>query len=420
VTTATTPRFAATAFALSALALGLGGGALLHAVDPAAAPAVIGVLEPIGTLWTHALRMVVLPLVIANLVVGIAGTADTRAVGRLVALSLALFVSLIALASGFTLLTGPWLLTWFHVDPATTAALARQGATAAPDSGAGFSFATWLVGLIPVNPFRAATSDEILPLLIFTAMFALSLGSIAPDPRRRLLEMFRALAAAMSVLLRWVLRVMPVGVFCLTFVLAARAGTASISAIGFFIVFVCVLLVTYMLLLYPIAAVGGRVPLGRFAWAAVPAQMVAIGTRSSLAALPSMIEGAEQRLGLAPEVTSLVLPLSVSTFKVNQAISSAAQLLFLAKLYGVHLDPWHILAFVVTTALTSFSTAGVPSTGSHSSLPAYVAAGIPLEGVMILGAVDTIPDIFKTLLNVTGDLTVTAIVARFAPRRAAS
>jgi proton glutamate symport protein len=413
-------RFAATALALGALVLGLGGGVLLHAFDPALAARLVGVLEPVGTLWTNALRMIVVPLVIANLVVGIAGSTDTRAVGRLAGYSLALFLGLLGLASLFALLAGPWLLKWFVVDPETVAALGRHGASAAPEAGAGFSFVPWLVGLVPVNPFRAATSDDILPVLIFTAPFALALNSIASDMKRTLLDSFRAVSAAMSVILHWILRAMPLGIFCLTFALAARTGSASIGAIGFFILFLCALLIAFTLLLYPIATLGGHVALARFAWAAVPAQMVAVSTRSSIAALPSLLEGAEQRLGLTPDVTSLVLPLSVSTFKVNRAISGVAQLLFLAKLYGIHLDPWHITAFVVTIALTSFSTPGVPSTGSHASLPAYVAAGIPIEGVMILGAVDTIPDIFKTLLNVTGDLTVAAVVARFARRRSAA
>jgi Na+/H+-dicarboxylate symporter len=418
VVSAPAARGASTWPALIALGVGLAGGALLHAIDAPLALRAATIVEPIGTIWTNALRMIVVPLVVANLVMAMVGNPNVRGVGRLTGLSVALFLLLLALAAGFTLLTAPLLLRWFTIAPSAVSALARTHDAAAAGPAEAFDPVRWLVGLVPINPFRAATGDDILPVLIFTAATGLALRRVAEEVRRPLIAVVSALSEAMFVLLHALLAVMPVGIVALTFVLAARTGAASVGAIGFFVAYEIALLIACTLGLYPIAAAGGRVGIRRFAWGALPGQMVAVSTRSSIAALPGMLEGAEQRLGLSREVSSLVLPLSVSTFKINRAISSTAQLLFLAKLYGVHLEPHQILTFVATIGLTSFSTPGVPSSGSHASLPAYVAAGIPIEGVMILGAVDTLPDIFKTLINVTADMAVAVIVGRFARPKA--
>jgi Na+/H+-dicarboxylate symporter len=158
------------------------------------------------------------------------------------------------------------------------------------------------------------------------------------------------------------------------------------------------------------------VPLGRFSRAILPAQIVAVSTRSSIAALPALLEGAERDLQLRPSVSGFVLPLAVSAFKVNRTVSSTAKLLFLAYLYNVDLSAVQIGSFFVAVLIMSFSAVGVPNGGSaFKTLPFYVAAGIPVAGVVILEAVEDIPDIFKTATNVTGNMTAAAIVARLAP-----
>ena len=113
-------------------------------------------------------------------------------------------------------------------------------------------------------------------------------------------------------------------------------------------------------------------------------------------------------------VAGFVLPLSVSTFKANRTISGTARFLFLAGFYGIALSPTQILTFILMVMLLSFSTPGVPDTRTMRTLPAHLAVGIPVEAVLMLDALDALPDIFKTLLNVTGDMTAAAIVARLA------
>lgn len=170
----------------------------------------------------------------------------------------------------------------------------------------------------------------------------------------------------------------------------------------------------FTLVLYVIVALLGRVSIRRFAQAVAPAQFVAISTRSLLASLPALIVGAEQRLKLPSAITGFVLPLSVSTFKVNRTISSIVKLLFPARFYDVALTPMQMTVFVLMVIILSFSSPGVPSGGGIRTIPAYLALGIPIEGVLMFDAVEVIPDIFKTLLNVTGDMTTAIIVSRIA------
>jgi Na+/H+-dicarboxylate symporter len=151
--------------------------------------------------------------------------------------------------------------------------------------------------------------------------------------------------------------------------------------------------------------------------AAAPAQTVAAGTRSSLASLPSLVEGAEEKLEMRSEVAEFVLPLTVTTFKMNYVITQPFKLLFLVSMLGLQLRPGFLIAFMATVFLLSFTTVGIPSGGQLLTWPLLLSAGIPIEALVMLKVADAIPDIFKTVLNVTADMSVATIVDRFTPAR---
>jgi Na+/H+-dicarboxylate symporter len=174
-----------------------------------------------------------------------------------------------------------------------------------------------------------------------------------------------------------------------------------------------VLLAFFIVLLYPLTAIAGGTSMREFARAAAPAQLVAISTLSSIAALPALVQGGMDHLRLPSRVTGFVLPLCVSIFKLNRTVSATAKLLFLAHVYGVTLSAGTVAVFMVTVILLSFGAVGVPQGGqAFATLPAYLAAGIPAEGVILLEATSMAPDMLKTLLNVTGDMSVAAFLSR--------
>ena len=403
-------RPALATLSLGALVLGLGGGLLAQLLHSAPLVALAAGLQPIGVIWTNAIRMTVIPIVLSSLVLAIGGGSEARTVGRLGVLSLASFVTLLALGGVLTALVVPPVLRAFP--PGALSLGAPSSPVPAPNGDE--SFVDWLVRLVPTNPFQAAAAGDILPLLVFTVPFALALLRLPPDRREAILAPLRAASDALFTMLRWILWITPLAVFCLTFDLGARTGVTGLGAVGSFVVLVSALLVAFTVLLYPIATIGGRVPPGRFARAMRGAQVLAASTRSSLAALPLLQQGIERELDLPPTVTRFVVPLSVASFRMNRTLSSTAKFLFLASVYGIALAPHQVLAFIATAILVSFTTPGIPSAGSIATLPVYVAFGIPVEGVVILNAVEAIPDIFKTVLNVTADGAVTTVVARLA------
>ena len=402
---------AITVGALIGLVLGLAAGALIRSgADPRLIAFASGV-GGAGTLWTNALRALVLPLVITNLVVAIARMQDARTVSRMGGLAVLIFAALLAAGAVFTLLAAPPMLARFSPSAAMMEAL-HAAPRAASEAAQGAAPANWWTGFIPVNLARAAADDDILAVVLFTVLFAVAMTRIGAGPRHTLLAFFEAAFEAVLVMLKWVLRLSPAGVFALALDLALHTGVASAGVFGYWVAMVSALMLAFTLLLYPLTALTGRVSMRAFARAALGAQTVALGTRSSLAALPALLEDAEHRLGLPSEVAGFAIPLAVSTFKVNRTLSSVAKLMFLAKLYGIHPDAAHLATFSLMVGILSFATPGIPSAGTLASMPAYLAAGIPIEGVVLLNAVDAIPDIFKTVLNVTSDLSAAAILNR--------
>ena len=305
-----------TAMVRVAVALLLG---LLVAFALAAAPEAwrliaVRLLEPIGTLWVNAIRMIVLPLVVALLVVGIASASDTRQVGRLGLRAVATFYSLLGAVAILIALVAPPLFAGLRLDPTRVAALRANAAGADALTAQVPSFRDWLVSLVPTNPIGAAAEGALLPLIVFVVAFGFALTRVDAPEREHVVGFFRAVNQAMFVLARWVLAMAPIGVFALAFVLGNQLGTGALGALGFYVTVQVGLHVAVMFGVYALAVLGGGVRFRRFAVAAAPAQFVALSTRSSFAALPAMIEGATRRLNLPADLTGFVLPLGVSIF----------------------------------------------------------------------------------------------------------
>jgi Na+/H+-dicarboxylate symporter len=169
-----------------------------------------------------------------------------------------------------------------------------------------------------------------------------------------------------------------------------------------------------LLVLYPAAVVFGGVSLKTFARAALPAQAVAFSSRSSLAALPAMLEPVRERLDMPVALSAFLFPLAVTLFRCGAAIGQVIGALFIAKLYGVAIGPAQLAAIAATTIVTTFSVPGIPGGTIIMMVPVLLAAGLPAEGVGLLLGVDTIPDMFRTTTNVTGDITAAVILAKHA------
>ncbi|HWJ15010.1 MAG TPA: cation:dicarboxylase symporter family transporter, partial [Gemmatimonadaceae bacterium] len=216
---------------------------------------------------------------------------------------------------------------------------------------------------------------------------------------------------AMLTLVRWVIAVAPIGVFALVLPLAAHAGASLVGAIGFYIVAYSVASLFATLLLYPVALLG-RVPLSQFARAALPPQIIAFSSSSSIAALPALVESAEEKLGIENRIAGFVLPLAVSTFKIAGPVSWTVGAMFVSWFYGVPLHARELSMIAFAAVFLAFAAPGIPRGAFIMLAPLFAAIGLPVEGIGILIAVDAIPDTFATVLNTTGNLVATVLVAR--------
>ena len=373
-------------------------------------------IVPIGTVWINAIRMTVIPLVVSLLITGVAGAADLRSVGRLGGRSLLTFLVLLAGTAIVIMPVG--VLAFRALGPNTSRPPLPAGAAEAAGelaSGAAPTFSAWVTSLIPTNPIAAAANGAMLQLILFTLILALAIAKLAPSAREPLLAFFRALSEAMLVIVHWVVALAPLGVFALVLPLAARGGAGVAGAVGFYVVAYSLGCILVILLLYPVVMAAARMPIARFARAVLPAQSVAFASSSSIAALPALIEGAERVLELPKRVSGFVLPLSVTMFKIAAPVSWTFGALFISWFYGIPLGPGAIATVAFAAIFLAFAAPGVPRGAFLMLTPLFLAIGLPAEGIGILIAVDAIPDIFSTVLNVTGYMASTAIVARQVP-----
>ncbi|MFI5232040.1 MAG: dicarboxylate/amino acid:cation symporter [Gemmatimonadales bacterium] len=399
--------------ALRSLLSLIAGLAIGVAVSETSVPALrwFVALEPVGTVWVNAIRMTVIPLVVSLLITTIAQEDDLRAVGGLGARAVAIFATFLAVSALFTLFGAPPLFASLHINAAAAASL-RGASTAAGAAPALPSFSSWLTSLIPSNPVTAAVDGAMLPLIVFAVAFGAALARIDPARRAAATALFRGLADAMLVIVGWVLAAAPVGVFCLAVALGAHLGVGAAGAVAFYLVVHCAFIAIATLLLYLVIRIFSAVPLAQFARAAAPAQVIAMSTRSSVASLPAMIDGATRVLKLPMQVAGFALPFSVSVFRLNQGVTWIVSALFLSKLYAVPLTMSQLAFLGASSVAASFSIPGIPSGGLVISTPFFVSVGLPVEGMGVLFALDAVPDILKTLLNVTGQLTATVLLSR--------
>jgi len=397
---------------LLSLIAGLVLGAVLAAWAPATALTAADFAQPIGQAWLNGLQMTIVPLVVALLITGVAATAEAAQAGRLAGRAIALYVVVLFLSAVAAALLTPLFL---HIAP-----LPRESADALRAALAGAEkvgpvppIGDFLAAIIPSNIVKAAAENAFLSLIIFSLIFAFAMTRVGGEAQKLLTDFFKALRDVMLVVIDWVLWVGPIGVFALALVVGAKAGTGAFGALIHYILTVAGVGLAVTIFAYPVAVFGGRVGLGKYVRAALPSQAVALSTQSSLATLPVMIEGSG-KLGVPVAVSGVTLPLAVAIFRATGPAMNFAVAIYVAEWFGVPLSPATLAVGVVVATLTSLGSVSLPGTVSYVSAIAPVAAtiGAPVSPLGLLVAVETIPDIMRTVGNVTWDIAATSWLSR--------
>jgi len=385
---------------LAGLVLGLAVGAMI-AGRPAAGP-VLAVAGPVGRLWLDALTMTVVPLVFALLVTGIIGAAAEARGNRVALRALGWFAVLLV---GAALVAAVWTSLVLRLWPVPAAAATLHPPAGPPPAIGGGG--DWVSGIIPTNPLKAASETAMVPLVVFALFFGFAATRLTDELRAPLQLFFRATAQVMLVIVQWVLWAAPAGVFALALGLGARAGVGAAGVLAHYVLVVAGACLAVALLAYPLVLVAGRLSPLRFARAALPAQVVALSTQSSLATLPAMVEAAP-RLGVAAAPAGVVLPLAVSIFRAASTAANVAVTLYLAHVAGFAPGVGQLTVAALVAAPVSLAAVGLPAQVSFFATigPVCLAIGVPVDLLPLLLAVETIPDLFRTVGNVTCDLAV--------------
>jgi len=404
----------ATWLVLGALILGLLLGAMSNRAGSIREP-LITVASTVGGLWLDALKMTVIPLIIALLITGIVSGADHARAGRVAARSIIWFVVVLTLSALFGTILMPILLEAFPL-PAAAAEALRAGLASVDSAATSASVPTvqdWLSSLIPTNPIAAAANDQVLALVVFTAFFAFAVTGIDAEGRQAVARFFKGIQDAMLVVVGWVLAVAPIGIFGLAFAVGAGAGGAAFGAVLHYVILVSLVGLIMTLFAYVVAVGFARWRLGEFSRGMIPVQAVAISTQSSLASLPAMLDAARE-LKVPQRNADVTLPLAVALFRATGPAMNISVAIYVAYWMGIDLTIGSLIAGFAVAAVASYWAVSLPGALSFvtSIAPIALAMGIPIEPLALLIAVEVLPDIVRTLGNVTWDVAVTGAASR--------
>jgi len=385
-------------------------------------PIVVGfdyfLAAPVGQVFLRMLSMVVMPLVFASIALGVAGVGDVRKVGRMGVMTLAYFLGTTALATGLGLFLVRIVEPGNHITAAVRDTLiadytkGNSQALASATRTAEFGIDT-IVNIVTRNPLASAVSGDMLGVIFFGLMFGAALSMIRADRAQAMTTWLEAINDVVTRIIDMAMHLAPFGVAGLIFGVTSRFGFALLAPLGLYVGLVLGALLLHALLTMSliIRFVIGMSPL-QFFRRIRAALVTAFSTSSSSATLPTNIHVGEQNLGLPPQVCGFVYPLGATMCMNGTALFEGITLIFLCQVFGVQLDLGQMAVVMGMAVLTSVGAAAVPG-GSIPLLVGMLAMfGVPAEGIAVVLGVDRILDMARTAVNVLGDHTAAAFIAR--------
>jgi len=374
-------------------------------------------VEPFGRAWISLIMMIVIPLVMASLIVGTASLGDITRLGRIGGKTVSFYLVTTSIAITIGLVLSNIIKPGRGVDEATQAQLMQSfsGAT-----GERIELAQQapgiidvLLGIIPRNPIAAMASGNMLQLIFFSILFGAALSLVQADRRDNVLNFFRGVNDVAMIMVDWFMRLAPYAVFALLAGVIAQSGMNMLTALFLYVLTVILGLAIHAFGTYALAIrfLAKFNPLD-FYKRIRKVPIIAFSTSSSNATLPVTIESAEEDLGVSDEVASFVLPLGATINMDGTALYQGVAVMFIAQVLGIDLTWSAQLMVVLTATLASIGAAGVPSAGIIILTVVLAQAGVPETGIALIMGVDRVLDMCRTAVNVTGDLTCAAFVAR--------
>ncbi|HUP20617.1 MAG TPA: dicarboxylate/amino acid:cation symporter [Gemmatimonadota bacterium] len=391
-------------------------GLVLGAVAGALVGPRIEVIRPIGDAFIRLITMIVVPLVFASILVGVASLGDLAKLGRIGVKTVVFYLATTTIAITIGLLFANLVKPGSRLDPAISERLLRDFSSAADVNlervAEKPSVVDTLLDIIPTNPVASLAEGNMLQIIFFALLFGIALTFLDRSKTEPVIRFMDTVNEAMIQLVHLVMKIAPFGVFAL---IAAIIGQYGLGILRTLLVYSAVVvggLLIHAAVVYPAAVrfLAGMNPIWFFKGIA-PAQLVAFSTSSSNATLPVTMECAEENLGVSEEVSAFVLPLGATINMDGTALYQGAATIFIAQVYGLDLTISQQLMVVLTATLASIGAAGVPGVGMITLALVLQTVGIPLEGIALILGVDRILDMCRTTVNITGDSACAVVVA---------
>ncbi|MCL1059953.1 dicarboxylate/amino acid:cation symporter [Shewanella gelidimarina] len=362
------------------------------------------VLKPIGTLFVNTIKMLIVPLVFCSLIVGVTSMQDTAKMGRIGFKSFAFYLGTTSIAIAVGLAVGHFLQPGkglgMVAGPSDTVVKATP------------SVMETLINIVPTNPIAALASGQILQVIVFAVALGVALVLIG-DHGKPAIKVFESLAEAMYKLTDMVMKLAPYGVFGLMAWVAGEYGVGMLMPLIKVIVAVYIGCFLHIVGFYSIVLiVFAKLNPLQFFKGIRNAIAVAFTTSSSAGTLPVSMKCANEYLGVNKKISSFVLPLGTTINMDGTALYQGVTALFVAQAFGIDLSWVDYITIILTATLASIGTAGVPGAGLVMLTLVLTTVGLPLEGVALIAGIDRILDMARTVVNVSGDLVATTVIAK--------
>jgi Na+/H+-dicarboxylate symporter len=380
----------------------------------------------VGDIFLQSLKFIAVPIVLFSLIGAVAGVGDVRKIGRIGFKTLACFLFTLVVAVTIAVVLGKVVGPGTYVDPETRARIVEKfageaakrvdAAHAEMADGGMIYFFKYLMGIIPSNPFAAISTATMMQVVASAFLFGVGLTMIPREKAEPVIRFCEGAAEAIMALVRIIMKLAPIAVFCLTAQFVGGVGVGALWSVLVFCLCVIgglgiVLLVEYPLLMLAVTPKGNKVGYGRFFRGLAPAMTLAFSSSSSSATLPVTIQCARDRLGVPEDIVNFVCPLGTTLNMDGTALYQVISVLFLAQLYGVDLTLGQHITVGIMACVVAVGTPGLPGASVVMMAIVLESVKVPTEGIAIILAVDRVLDMCRTIVNVSGDAVACVVVA---------
>jgi DAACS family dicarboxylate/amino acid:cation (Na+ or H+) symporter len=363
-----------------------------------------GILHVIGSVFVAALKMMVVPLVLVSLVVGVTALSDLRALGRIGAKALGLYLTTTAIAVTIALTLAGVVGPGEGFDAGETSA-SFSGKDAPP-------LTQVLIDMVPTNPVAAMAEGNMLQIIVFALLLGVAI-TMSGARGIHVLNLFTDLNAVIMHMVEWIMRLAPYGVFALITRTFATQGLDLLLPLAAYFLTLTTALAIQVFGVYPLLlrTLAGLNPITFLKKMRDPAAF-AFSTASSGATIPVTLHTVEKKMGVKNSVASFSVPLGATINMDGTAMMQGVATVFIANVYGVDLSLTDYLLVVLTATLASVGTAAIPAVGLVTLTMVLGQVGLPVEGIALIIGVDRLLDMMRTVTNVTGDAAISCIVAK--------